>query len=209
VGVASLPGGAAGGGADDRTIVFAVSAHGRWSNAAELTVNIPIDVDGDSRADYRLVGGDSGAVLDGMANGRMGAFVFTSDGRLVAARTADAPANGSVLLLPALASDLGLRPPGAVAPGQVISYGASVVSPARTTPVVDTVVGQATLDPFRPGISQGQHVELAPGARTNLQLSVDADLPAAQRPLGWLLVSANDAAGAGQADEVPLQPAAR
>jgi hypothetical protein len=209
IGVASLPGGAAGGTPEDRTIVFAVSAHGRWSNPAELTIDIPIDVDGDARPDFRVVGGDSGAVLDGSPNGRMAAFTFTSDGRLVAARAAAAPANGSVLLLPALASDLGLRPPGGSGGARVIAYGASVISPGRTSPVVDQVTGQATFDPFQPRISQGQHVELAPGARTSLQLSVDADLPAAQRPLGWLLVSPNDAAGAGQADEVPLLPAPR
>src|SRR5205085_4107320 len=91
VGVASLPGTALGAAAADRGIVFAVSLNGRVSNPAELLVEIPIDTDGDGRPDARVIGADSGAVLNGAPNGRLGAFTFAADGKPLDARTADAP----------------------------------------------------------------------------------------------------------------------
>jgi hypothetical protein len=204
VGAATLPGAALGADPADRGIVFAVSLHGRVSNAAELAVEIPIDTDGDGRADFLVVGADSGAVLNGSPNGRPGAFTFSADGNLVDARAAQAPLDGSVVLLPTLASDLGLRPPDASGGGGVIGYGASVTSQGGRGPVLDAVSGRAALDPYAPAIAQGQHLALAPGGRATVELAVDAGLPAAGRPLGWLLVSPNDAAGPGQGEEVPL-----
>jgi subtilisin family serine protease len=207
VGVASVPGTALGGAASDRGLLFAVSLNDRVSNAAELTVEIPVDTNGDGVPDFRVVGADSGLVLNGAPSGTFGAFTFAADGRLIDAHPADAPYDGSVMILPALASSLGLSPPDPKSGtgGGVIGYGATVASQGTPAPVVDAVAGQAAFDPFAPGVDQGPHVDVAAGAATTLQLGVDTAIPDAQRPLGWLLVAPDDASGPAQAMEVPLQ----
>ena len=109
---------------------------------------------------------------------------------------ADAPLNGSVVELPALASDLGLTS------SKAFSY--SITGFDGITGNVDAVAGQALYNAFSPSVSNGQFVPLAAGASAKLGLSVDTRLQARAPALGWMVVSLDNANGALQAALIPV-----
>lgn len=197
-GVQSLPGSALGGSAADRSLVFAVNTRGRWSTAASGEFDIPIDTTGDGKPDYIVVGVDYGAVISRSFDGRFAAFTYKVGLRdPVNAWVATAPANGSTVLLPVLASDLGL------ADGKSrFSYSVNAFSivPSGLTDETDT----ATWDSHRPPVSTGQFAQLSPGASAQVQLTADRAGLAATPVKGWLVVSPDDRGGAAEADEVRL-----
>jgi subtilisin family serine protease len=197
VGVQTLPGAALGGADTDRALVFAVNTSGRWSNASANEFDVPIDSTGDGAPDFILVGADYGLVTAGEADGRFATFVFKADGSLVDAWQATAPMNGGTLLMPALASEVGL------------AEGASRFT--YTAAGFSTVPGgfvdeaeTAAFDAFAPAISTGAYVPLAPGASSTIQLTVDQAKLATTPAKGWLVVSLDDHSGAPEADQAPL-----
>ena len=197
VGVQTLPGEVAGLGADDRLLVFAVNTYGRWSNASTNEYDIPIDVGRDGTVDFVVVGVDLGAVLAGAFDGRFGSFVFTADGQVVDAFFADAPMNGSTVLLPAAASSLGLA-----SGSSRFSYQATAFSLEGDG--VDPVGGVGKFDSHQPALSQGDFIALAPGGTATLTQVVNVPLHNTSPSLGWLVVTQDDANGAAQADEIPI-----
>jgi subtilisin family serine protease len=199
VGVQSLPGEAAGAPASDRLLVFAVNIYGRWSNAAGNEFDIPIDTNGDGKTDFTVVGTDLGAVTAGDANGQMASFVVDAEGNIVDAFNADAPMNGSTVLLPALASDLGLS-----APDSKLTYGAVGFDLREDHTATDQVDGTATFAPFSPAQSTGDFLALQPGDHASLGLTVDPTRFQDAPSKGWLIVSLDDPNGGAQAAEVPV-----
>jgi minor extracellular serine protease Vpr len=196
-GVQTLPGSVLGGADTDRALVFAVNTLGRWSNASANEFDIPIDSTGDGTPDYVLVGVDFGLVTTGEIDGRFATFVFKADGSLVDAWVATAPMNGGTLLMPALASEVGL------------AEGASrcTYSVAGFSQVPEGLVDEteaAAFDAFAPAISTGAFVPLAPGASSTVQLTVDQAKLAATPAKGWLVVTLDDRSGEQEADQVKL-----
>jgi minor extracellular serine protease Vpr len=197
-GVQVLPGEAAGADPSDRLLVFAVNTYGRWSNAAGDEFDLPIDTNGDGNLDFLVAGVDLGVVTAGDFNGQMASFVFDPDGNIVDAFIADAPMNGSTVLLPVLASDLGLTS----AKGS-FSYGLTGFVIREDHVAQDDVDGTATFNAYAPAQSTGDFLELAPGAAGELTLTVDDKLFNKDSSKGWLVVSLDDANGGGQADRIP------
>ena len=195
VGVQVVPGATP----DDTFLDFAVNTWDRWSNPAAAEFDIAVDTNGDGTADRYVVGADFGRVTTGTPDGRMAAFVFDANGTDREAFFATAPMNGSTLVLPARASTLGLSGADARFTYRVNAFG------MRTGDrVVDAVSGTASFRPFAPAVSQGDLLDLPPGATGMLDLDVDAAAEAADPVLGWLVVSQDDATGAAQADQVPI-----
>ena len=95
---------------NDRSLVFAINVWGFYSNPAVSEFDIAIDTNGDKQPDRFVVGVDLGAVLAGTFDGQFASVVLDEEGTLINAWVAEAPMNGSTMLLPALASDLGLAP---------------------------------------------------------------------------------------------------
>ncbi len=94
----------------DRCLVFAINTWTPWSNAAGDEWDVLIDVDKDGTPDYLLTGYDDGLMFTAEANGLLDALVIDlSDGSLVGGFDATVSANGTTVLLPALASDFGLQ----------------------------------------------------------------------------------------------------
>jgi hypothetical protein len=144
-----------------------------------------------------VVGLDLGSVLLGDDNGQMASFIFDAAGNLVNAWLADAPMNSSTILLPALASDIGLGK-------QKGDFDYAVEAISRVHDVANDTTTAASFDIGNPGVSSGFVGSLAPGASTTAQLSADFDKLRSAPALGWLAVTVDDAAGAAQADEIPL-----
>lgn len=199
VGVQSRPGAALGGGSDDRSLVFAVNTHGRWSNASISEFDILIDTDEDGEPNYLVVGVDIGAVLTGSFTGEMGAFVMDTDGNVVAARYAEAPMNGSTVLLPALASELGLS-------GDDTDFRYTVNAFSLVPEGMTDTTHSAAFDSHEPALSTGQYAELASGEKTELELSVTIPRFVRTPAFGWLVVSHDDANGGAQAQRVSVLP---
>ncbi|HXF97443.1 MAG TPA: S8 family serine peptidase [Gaiellaceae bacterium] len=183
---------------NDRALFFAVNAHGLWSNPSVNEIDIAIDHQNDGRAEFFVVGVDLGAVLAGSFNGQFASFIVDArTGALVGAWVAEAPMNGSTVVLPALASEIGLGPTGQKTFRYAIA-GFSIVPGG----LVDTTA-TAEFRPYDPPLTT-PFAELAPGASASLEVSVDLGKFADARQLGWMIVTQDDANGGAQADLVPV-----
>jgi minor extracellular serine protease Vpr len=185
--------------ADDHSLVFAVNMYGRFSNPSVSEIDIPIDLQNDGKADFWVIGVDLGAVTAGSFDGRFASFVFDADFNILNAWVAIAPMNGSTLLLPTLASDIGL---GTSKGSTRLNYAVGAFS---TVPegLVD-VTQSASFRVDQPPVSTGDSVALAPGASETLSLSADKGKNAATPQLGWLVITTDDANGGAQADQIPI-----
>ena len=198
-GVQALPGEALGGAATDRSLVFAINGWGRWSNPSVNEFDIVIDLQNDNRPDFFVVGVDFGAVTTGTFDGRYASLIFDAAGNLINAWVADAPMNGSTVLLPTLASDIGLDPAVNSTRFRYAVAGFSIVPPA----LIDTT-NVAEFRSHEPPVSTGQFVPLAPGASGNATVNVDRGKFAGSPQLGWMVVTQDDPNGAAQADLIPV-----
>src|SRR5262249_25793381 len=176
-----------------------VNMYGRWSNPSVNEVDIPIDLQSDGRPDFFVVGADLGTVLTGTADGRFASLIFTAAGNLVDAWVAAAPMNGSTMLLPALASEIGLDP--AV---NSTKFNYSVASFSIVPGVLTDGTATGTFRSHQPPVSTGQQVALNPGQTGSVTVSVDLGKFAGAPQRGWLVVTLDDPTGAAQADEVPV-----
>lgn len=201
-GVQVLPSGALLGEDDDdpndRALVFAVNGWGRWSNASVNEFDIAIDLQNNGKPDYFVVGVDLGAVTTGAFDGRFVSLIFDAAGTLLNAWVADAPMNGSTVLLPTLASDIGLTTTGQANFRYTVT-GFSLVPGG----LVDGTAS-SEFRPFEPPVSTGQFLPLAPGASGSVPVAVDRGKFAGSPQLGWMVVTQDDPNGAAQADLVPV-----
>src|SRR5262249_52502465 len=125
-------------------------------------------------------------------------LIFDKDNNLVDAWVADGPANGSTILLPLLASDIGQT-----TKNTRFSYGAAGFS-LEDSALVDGVAGQAAFNAFHPAISTRQFIHLNPGSAAPLPVAVNKGSLGSAPAMGWMIVSQDDANGAAQADLVDI-----
>jgi len=185
--------------ANDRSLVFAVNMYGRWSNPSVNEFDLAVDLQNDGRPDFFVVGVDLGSVLTGTFSGQFASFIFTAAGDLVDAWVAAAPMNGSTMLLPTLASEIGLDP---AVNSTKFTYSAASFS---TVPggLVD-LTSAAKFRSHQPPVSTGQQLSLGPGQTGSVAVSVDHGKFAGTPQRGWLVVTLDDPNGPAQADEVPV-----
>jgi subtilisin family serine protease len=199
-GVQVLPAEALTGVADpsDRGLVFAINTWGKWSTASSNEFDIAIYGSNKHKPDYFVVGVDFGAVTAGAFDGRFASIIFDAAGNVVDAWVADSPANGSTVLLPALASEIGQT-------GKNTRFSYSVVGfSIEDSSLVDPVAGQAEFNTFNPALTTGQFVPLSPGGSASIPVAVDKGKLSTAPAKGWLVVTLDDANGAAQADAVPI-----
>lgn len=196
-GLQVLGGDVLGGSPDDRAINFVVNQTNRFSSIAAMAYEVDIDVNNDGVDDVGVIATDGGSYLLGYDDGTAAAVSFRLDtGEILGAYPIDVMVDGSTVIIPALASELG------IVPGVVFSY--TVAALDRSSGVVDEMVGRARFDIGRPAVSTGQFADLAPGAVDSLSLSVTPAALAATPVKGWLIVSVDDAIGTSQAKRVEL-----
>jgi len=182
----------------DRGLIFAVNTWGQWSTAASNEFDIAIYGANKHKPDFIVVGVDYGAVTTGAFDGRMASFVFDKNNNLVDAWVADGPANGSTVLLPLLASDIGQT-----TKNTRFTYGITGFS-VEDSSLVDSVAGQAAFDTFTPALSTGQFVPVAAGGTGSIPVAVNKGKLSTAPAKGWLVVTLDDPNGAGQADTVAI-----
>jgi hypothetical protein len=197
VGVQVVDGKVLGGKTGDPGMKFLISNNNPSATQAVNEYDVLIDTNGDGNPDFDVVGADLGAVLTGSFNGQFASFIFNvASGELVDAFFAEAPMNGSIVELPFLASEIGLTPGHSRFVYAVESF--SLLSGA--TDVTDAGVFDAHSMP----VSTGNFLTLNPGASGSVSLTVNAGQQAQTPAKGWLFANVDDAAGAAEADEVPL-----
>jgi hypothetical protein len=106
--------------------------------------------------------------------------------------------NGSTVLFPMLASDFGLTP----AAG---TFSFSVESSSIVADGVPDITGTGTFNPFTPAVSVGAFETLPPFSDwTDIPGAVDPAQAELQKPLGWLIITLDDAGGPREGERVKL-----
>jgi len=183
---------------DDSLLVFALSTHDRWSNAAVNEFDILIDTTGDGAPDFVLIGFDLGALTTGSFDGRYASFLLDLSNPTVITPLffAQAPHDSSSVLLFALASDFGLTPGNG-------DFTYAVQSFSLEGAGTDPMSGTAKFDAFAPALADFPFVSVAPGGSAEVDLNFSGSGFAMQKPLGVMVVSQDDAAG-GEAQLLKL-----
>ncbi len=195
LGVQVLP--APSGDRSDRLMVFAVGQAAGTSTQGTRSVELRFDVDADGIPDHVLYSGDTGYEDEGSPDGTLSSYAVDQDGYLVDRWTASAPANGSTVLLPVLASSLGISASGPKPRIQMSGY-------SNLDQGLDDVAATARYQPFRPALSSGATVRVPPGRTVRVPTRVDRSRLAGQTSEGWLVVTPDDAAGL-ESDRVRLR----
>ena len=195
IGVQSIPASVLLGADDpaDRGVQFAVNMWDRFSTAAPHEVDIAVDTNGDGEIDRYVVGIDNGLIFGGAYDGLYLSLIFDAEFNLVDGWLADAPLNGSTLILPALASDLGLTDGAG-------SFTWWVEARDGFTGIWDATEKAGAFDAYAPAQSTGDFVAVGPHATVAIPAWTDGSAAGA----GWLVVSLDDANGKAQADIVRL-----
>jgi subtilisin family serine protease len=197
---------------EDRCLIFAINTHHRWSSPAERELDVLIDYQGDGTPEFVVVGVDEGVVFGVEYGVPISLIIDLRTGDLVNVYYASGGSNGSTLLLPVLASDLGLSR-GSRASFQWWAESYNVYDPGRSDGrAIDlmftgntTGSGLASYHAFSPVLNNGTFVRVGVGSNRNIPLGVSLaryDPEAGHH--GWMLVTLDDASGAEQADLIPV-----
>jgi len=183
--------------ATDSVLVFAVNTYGRFSNPATGEYDIYIDVNGDGVYDFILFSGDVGAVETGTANGQIGTFLVNlATGALLPEFPADAPTDGSIVLMPVFASDLGISPT-----NPRFSY---TMNAFDSTGAGESLTGVASFNAFSPAISNAMFVPVAPDTSVDVPVSIDPVEFLKTPALGFMVVTEDNVSGPGEANLLKL-----
>jgi minor extracellular serine protease Vpr len=179
--------------ATDSELVFAVNTYGRFSNAASGEFDILIDVNGDGHYDFDLFSGDLGAFQTGSASGQIATFLVNLKTNKIAAQfLADAPTDGSIVLMPVLASHLGISPT-----NPRFAY---TVNAFDDTGAGEALTGTASFNAFSPAISNALFVPVPPGAHVDVPVAVNPVEFAKTPALGFMVVVEDNRSGASEAN---------
>ena len=178
---------------DDKLIVFAVNSHSRWSNAAPNEFDIPIDTNNDGTDDFVVLAVDSGLVRTGSTDGLTEVFYvdLATGGLFASGFLAASPTDSSTILLPILASDLGMT--------SSTDFTYSAVSFSLEGPGFDPVNGSAMYNPWDRAIVDGQFGVVAPNTTASVQMTINQAQWQKHKPLGVMVVAIENAAGPGEA----------
>jgi hypothetical protein len=186
---------------DDRALIFAINTHGRWSGGFQNMFQIDVYGAGPD-PEFSIISIDFGLLTAGDFSGQVVSLVVDADGNPVedALWVADAPANGSTILLPLLASEIDRNNPGDTVDYEV--FGDNIVDSADVGDSLEDVVeGRASLSVFDPALSNGNLLKV--DKSRNVVLSVDEAAQGDNPSKGWMIVTLDDANGAPQADLIP------
>jgi subtilisin family serine protease len=200
--------------ANDRCLVFALNLWGTFNNASEAIYEVALDLDNDGSEDALVTAVDLGLVF-GTFYGVTGSLITTIDGDFISAYFAGASTNGSTILLPVLASDLGLKPKGDTG---FRYYADAYVLYDDFGPVGDVFfydmmttglqggAAWAAYDAFKPVVNNGAFKGVGPGKTVTLPLAVDTSRyePKNRGQKGWMIVSLDDENGRYQAELIPV-----
>jgi hypothetical protein len=184
--------------ATDSVLVFAVNTYGRFSNPASGEYDIYIDVNGDGVYDFILFSGDIGTVETGTASGQIGTFLVNlKTGAELIEFNADAPTDGSTVLMPVFASDLGISPT-----NPRFTY---TMNAFDDTGAGESLTGTASFNAFTPSISNALFVPVGPNLTVDVPVAIDPVEFAKTPALGFMIVTEDNHSGEDQANLLKLK----
>ncbi|MDB6042139.1 MAG: hypothetical protein JWM63_690 [Gammaproteobacteria bacterium] len=183
----------------DSTLVFAVNTFERFSAPSPAEFDILVDVNGDGVPDFDVVGIDFGILSTGLFSGQyISAVVNLATGKVIPEFLADAPTDGSTVLLPVSASDLGITPK-----NPRFAY------TAQTTNLLDGTTGHlpgaAKFNAFTPAISNAMFVPVARNKVALTPVSIDPAEFAKTPALGLMVIVQDNPSGERQASLLPIK----
>src|SRR5262249_7668120 len=145
--------------------------------------DIPVDTNGDGAADFIVFSDDFGLITTGDFSGQPAAFIFDlQTHRLSADFFAEASTDSSTILLPVLASSIGIT----AANPRFVYSAASFDLFSSNSDQLDTA---ASFNAFNSAISNGQFVALAPEESASVPVSIDATEFALTPAKGLMIVT--------------------
>jgi len=197
VGVESFPGADPANPQGDPELVFAINTYQRFSSPEVGEFDVLIDVNGDGKPDYDLVGIDYGFLTTGTFSGQYASVVYNlNTQKVTAAYLADAPTDGSTVLLPAFAQDLGLT-----TASPAITYTETTTNLFNGS--TETLPGSASFNAFAPAISSGFYVTLPPNTHASVPVAIDPAQWQKTPAKGVMVVVEDNRSGAQQAVLLP------
>jgi hypothetical protein len=186
--------------ATEQLVVFAVTTEEAWSSPSTREFDFLVDVNGDGVADFAVVGIDIGLITTGAFDGRIAAAVFNlATGAGAIDFLAQASTDGSTMLIPALASRLGLS--AATLPR--FSYTATGFDLVETG-ASDSFARWAKYNAFSSAITDGQFETLAPNGSAVVPFSVNLTELAATPARGLMVVTQDNKNGTDEANLVEI-----
>jgi subtilisin family serine protease len=178
-------------------LVFAVNTYGRFSNPASGEYDIFIDVNGDGVYDFVLFSGDIGGIETGSANGQIGTFLVNLKTKALSAEfIAEAPTDGSTVLMPVLASHLGISPT-----NPRFTY---TVSAFDDTGAGEDLMGTASFNAFTPSVTNALFVPVGPNLTVDVPVAIDPVEFLKTPALGFMIVTEDNHSGDDQANLLKL-----
>ncbi len=180
----------------DRGIQFAVNSWDRFSTDAPNEVDVAVDTNADGATDVYVVGIDEGLVFAGAYDGVFLSLIIDAHtNALIDAWYADAPTNGSTIILPVLASELGLTEGSGSFTYWVAAYDGF-------TGAADVTGLSVPFDAFAPAQSSGDFVGIASHSHGSVDAWANSAAVHDGSVRGWMVVTLDDRNGSSQADIV-------
>jgi minor extracellular serine protease Vpr len=180
-------------------LVFAINTFDRVSNTDAGEFDILIDVNGDGLPDYDLVAIDQGAFEAGAHSGvQITILVDLATGNILEEFLVDSPTDGSTLLLPVLASDMGVSPA-----SPRFSYTETTFDLLDGTQ--SSLPGSAPFNAFSPSISNALYVPVAPNATVAVPVTFNPKEWKVTPARGLMIVVEDNFSGAPQAQLIPAR----
>jgi minor extracellular serine protease Vpr len=183
----------------DRVIVFAINTEEAWSAPSTREFDVAIDLDGDGNPEYYVVAVDLGLLLAGAFNGQIITAYFDASFNLIDADFfAYAPYDSSTILLPVLASSIG------VTPGNPRFSYTAVGYDLVQTGASDAFAKWAKYNAFGSAITDAQYGPVAPNADIAVPISVNLTELGLTPALGLMVVTQDNKNGKDEASLVKI-----
>ena len=186
--------------ATDSIIVFAINTFKRFSSPERGEFDVLIDVNGDGKPDFDLVGVDRGMLSSPASfTGQFVSALIDLNAKTAKIKfLADAATDNSTVLLPVLASDLGLSPT-----SPRFTYTETTYNIMNNTSA--TMPGSASFNAFAPSISNALLVPVAPNKVASVPVAIDPSEWAKTPALGLMVVVQDNLSGERQANLLPVK----
>ena len=181
--------------ADGELLVFAVNTWSRWSNAAADEFDVGIDTNNDGKAEWTVFSADSGAIRTGDFTGETEVFLYNTTTKQLSATgfLAQAPTDSSTILLPVMASDLGLSADAGAFAYTVSSY------TVEDSAAGDSFDAWAKYNPWQRAFEDGGGATVPRNGSASVQIAVNVANYLAQRPKGVMVAVVDNHSGPDEA----------
>jgi minor extracellular serine protease Vpr len=183
----------------NQLVVFAINTHKPWSTPSLIEFDVLIDSNRDGIDDFVVIGIDLGLLQGTARTGQIASGVLNlATGAISVQFLATAPTNGSTILLPVTAAQIGIS---AANPRFDYYVNSFDLNSADT----DSTTGIASFNAFSSAVSQGDFFEIAPGGLEYVPVALNPAEQAITPALGHMIVTLDNKGGTKEATLIPVR----